>query len=102
VCGVSFIPRANGQVRCSDACRIAYRAQSDAGRKRNREEETARARTKREAAKTKPSIACGSCEHGKLSRTSETGYVCGLEAVMRCRPHGPASLYQSWEEEVHG
>lgn len=100
-CGLNFIPKTRVQVRCSLACRVAVKAAVDSTRVRNRKAERG-GRAKRAAAKQPPRIPCASCEHGRTSRTSDTGFTCDLQASLRCRPYGPAALYVSWEAQANG
>lgn len=96
-CGVRFTPRNRLNTLCSMACGYAYRLEVASTERRRRAAQRAEAKR----AKVQR-VACASCEHGRLSRSSETGYACGIEAAMRCRPHGPAVLYLSWEAQAHG
>ena len=45
-------------------------------------------------------LPCATCAHARTSKASETGYVCTIEAVGRCRPHGLALLHRHWEAEA--
>jgi hypothetical protein len=100
VCSRVFTPIRKTQLRCSEVCTQAAMVRHRATRVRDRSGEAARRREK--LAAKEPALACASCEHGRLSRSSETGYACGLDAAMRCRPYGPAALYVSWEAQANG
>jgi hypothetical protein len=97
VCGAAFTPRpyGRGALRCSDACKAKARLAGQA-----------RWRSDRRAGQMKPStpagLPCASCLHARTSRISETGYVCGIDAAMRCRPYGPATVYRHWEDAANG
>lgn len=95
-CGKHFQPLNRRHAVCSQDCWRSQRAQVEALARKERAAERAAVKAKR------PAIACASCEHGRISRSSETGYACGIEAAMRCRPYGPAALYVSWEAQANG
>lgn len=46
----------------------------------------------------RPALPCASCAYGRPSKDSESGWVCAVEAVMRCKPYGAATLYVRREQ----
>jgi len=97
MCGQEFQPLNYRHVSCSAPCQAELKRRRD---KANRDERNeSKAQVKRiKAAK----LPCHSCEHGRISRASDTGVTCSIEAAMRCRPFGPATLYLSWEAQANG
>lgn len=47
-------------------------------------------------------IACSRCVHGKPNRHSESGYECGAQAAMTCRPLAQQLLFKETTQHVSG
>lgn len=112
-CRAVYVARCPDQKTClQKPCQAWVRAEKDrrfsiAERERRRAAKAAGLPTRRQRAaaagekvkRNASQIGCATCEHAKISRSSESGYECTLHAVMRCKPYTVAALYRNWEAE---
>lgn len=94
-CGRDMAGIHHNQRYCGRECILAARRAARGGAPVVRPAVQRAAPVKRPAA-----LPCATCAHARISKASETGYVCTIEAVNRCRPHGLALLHRHWEAEA--